>query len=114
MNPSTSKLISIVSAGLILTACATTTGVMPKGNGLYTINVSRGDAAKVKLRAYQHAQKFCVVKSNEGMIVVKEDQKVDPSSPNMSIIDLDFKCSGPVDSAYGKDVLKDIQKDTKK
>lgn len=114
MNLSTPKIISLVSAGLILSACATTTGVKPISNGLYTINVSRGGADKVKLRAYQHAQKFCVIQSNEGMVVVKEDQKADPSSKDSSIIDLDFKCSGPIDSAYGKKVLQDIQKDTKK
>ena len=53
-------------------------------------------------------------KSANGILVTREDQRVDPSSPNMSIIDLDFKCSGPVNSAYGKEVMKDIKKDEKK
>ena len=114
MNISTSKIISIVSVGLILAACATTTGILPKGDGLYTINVSRGDMAKVKLRAYQHAEKFCAEKSANGIEVSKEDLRVDPTSPNMGIIDLDFRCKGPVNSDFGKKVMKEIQKDEKK
>ena len=114
MNISTPKIISIVSAGLILAACATTTGVLPKGEGLYTINVSRGDMAKVKLRAYQHAEKFCAEKSANGIEVAKEDLRADPASPNMGIIDLDFRCKGPVNSEFGKKVMKEIEKDQKK
>ncbi|QWD07926.1 hypothetical protein G6716_02170 [Polynucleobacter paneuropaeus] len=114
MKLSTTKKISVLSLGILIAACAATTGVLPKGNGLYTINVYRGDAGKVKLRAYQHAEKFCAEKSANGIEVVKENQRVDPSSPNMSIIDLDFTCKGPVNSAYGKEVMKDIQKDAKK
>ena len=114
MNISKPKIISIVSAGLILAACATTTGVLPKGDGLYTINVSRGDMAKVKLRAYQHAEKFCAEKSANGIEVAKEDLRVDPTSPNMGIIDLDFRCKGPVNSDFGKKVMKEIQKDQNK
>ena len=109
-----SKKVLILCAVFTVAACAATAGVKSKGDGLYSINVYRGDAGKVKLRAYQHAQKFCVEKSNQGIVVVKEDQKVDPSSPNMSIIDLDFKCSGPVDSAYGQQVQKDLKKDASK
>jgi hypothetical protein len=114
MNISTPKIISIVSAGLILAACATTTGVLPKGDGLYTINVSRGDMAKVKLRAYQHAEKFCAEKSSNGIEVSKEDLRADPASPNMGIMDLDFRCKGPVNSDFGKKVMKEIEKDKKK
>jgi hypothetical protein len=114
MNLSVSKIISIVSAGLILAACATTTGILPKGDGLYTINVSRGDSAKVKLRAYQHAEKFCAEKSANGIEVSKEDLRADPSAPNMGIIDLDFRCKGPVNSDFGKKVMKEIEKDKKK
>lgn len=114
MKLSTSKKISVLSASVLIAACAATTGVLPKGEGVYTINVHRGDAGKVKLRAYQHAEKFCAEKSANGILVTKEDQRVDPSSPNMSVIDLDFKCSGPVNSAYGKEVMKDIQKEEKK
>ena len=109
-----SKTISIISAGFVLAACATTTGVLPKGDGLYTINVSRGDSAKVKLRAYQHAEKFCAEKSANGIEVTREDLRPDPSSPNMGIIDLDFRCKGPVNSDFGKKVMKAIEKDQKK
>ncbi|MDH6525634.1 hypothetical protein [Polynucleobacter sphagniphilus] len=111
MNLFSTKNILILSAGLFVVACATTTGVLPKGDGSYTINVSRGDMAKVKLRAYQHAEKFCAEKSANGIEVSKEDLRVDPASPNMGIIDLDFKCKGPVNSDFGK---KEIQKDQKK
>lgn len=114
MKFSNTKKIAVVSASILIAACAATTGVLPKGDGVYTINVYRGDAGKVKLRAYQHAEKFCAEKSANGILVTREDQRVDPSSPNMSIIDLDFKCSGPVTSAYGKEVMKDIKKDEKK
>jgi len=114
MKLSASKNIAILSVSLLIAACAATTGVLPKGDGVYTINVYRGDAGKVKLRAYQHAEKFCAEKSANGIQVLREDQRVDPSSPNMSIIDLDFKCQGPVNSAYGKEVMKDIKKDEKK
>lgn len=114
MNLSSTKNILILSASLFVAACATTTGVLPKGDGLYTINVSRGDMAKVKLRAYQHAEKFCAEKSANGIEVSKEDLRVDPASPNMGIIDLDFRCKGPVNSDFGKKVMKEIQKDQKK
>lgn len=114
MKLSISSKITVLSASVLIAACAATTGVLPKGEGVYTINVYRGDAGKVKLRAYQHAEKFCAEKSANGIQIIKEDQRVDPSSPNMSLIDLDFKCSGPVNSAYGKEVMKDIKKDEKK
>ncbi|QWD23779.1 hypothetical protein G6687_02350 [Polynucleobacter paneuropaeus] len=114
MNIHTPKIISIITASLILAACATTTGVLQKGDGLYTINVSRGDMAKVKLRAYQHAEKFCAEKSANGIEVTKEDLRVDPASPNMGIMDLDFRCKGPVNSDFGKKVMKEIEKDQKK
>lgn len=114
MKLSISSKIIVLSASVLIAACAATTGVLPKGEGVYTINVYRGDAGKVKLRAYQHAEKFCAEKSANGILVIKEDQRVDPSSPNMSLIDLDFKCSGPVNSAYGKEVMKDIKKDEMK
>jgi hypothetical protein len=109
-----SKIISIISIGLLTTACATTTGVLPKGDGEYTINVSRGDSGKVKLRAYQHAEKFCAQKSANGIEIIKENLREDPSSPNMGIIDLDFRCKGLVNSEFGKKVMKEIQKDEKK
>jgi len=114
VNLSNTKNILILLAGLFVVACATTTGVLPKGDGLYTINVSRGDMAKVKLRAYQHAEKFCAEKSANGIEVSKEDLRVDPTSPNMGIIDLDFRCKGAVNSDFGKKVMKEIQKDEKK
>ena len=114
MNLSNTKNILILLAGLFVVACATTSGVLPKGDGLYTINVSRGDMAKVKLRAYQHAEKFCAEKSANGIEVSKEDLRVDPTSPNMGIIDLDFRCKGAVNSDFGKKVMKEIQKDEKK
>lgn len=113
MNLSTPKIVSIVSAGLILAACATTTGVLPKGDGIYTINVQQGDQDKVKLRAYQHAEKYCAEKSKNGIKVLNENLRPDPAYPNMGIIDLEFKCQGPVDSAYGKKVLERMQKDAK-
>lgn len=114
MKFSSTKNILILTAGLFGAACATTTGVLPKGDGTYTINVSRGDMGKVKLRAYQHAEKFCAEKSSQGIVVTKEDIKTDPTSPTMSIIDLDFKCSGPVNSDYGKKVMKEVKKEEAK
>ena len=114
MQLTTIKNSFILSAGLLIAACATTTGVLPKSDGLYTINVANGSMAKVKLRAYQHAEKFCVEKSTSGIEVVKEDLRVDPTSPSSGIIDLDFRCKGPVDSEYGKKVLKELKKDEAK
>jgi hypothetical protein len=32
----------------------------------------------------------------------------------MGIIDLDFRCTGPVNSDFGKKVMKEIEKDKKK
>lgn len=85
-------LASVIAMGLIA-GCASTTGVMSKGNDVYTINVNRGDAGKVKLRAYQHAQKYCA-KVGGTMQVVNENLRGDPSysAGTSSIIDLDFKC----------------------
>lgn len=114
MKLSNAKNILILSAGLFVTACATTTGVLPKGDGVYTINVSRGDVAKVKLRAYQHAEKFCAEKSAQGIEVVKEDLRPDPATATMGIIDLDFRCKGAVSSEYGQKVMREIKKDEKK
>jgi hypothetical protein len=107
------KLISIIFSGFIIAACATTTGVLPKGNGIYTINVQQGSQDKVKLRAYQHAEKYCAEKSKNGIKVSSENLRPDPASPNMGIIDLEFSCQGPVDSAFGKKVLERMQKDAK-
>ena len=76
----------------LLAACAATTGVLPKGNGVYTIDVYRGDAGKVKLRAYQHAEKFCAEMDGKVIEVVKENMRPDPATSTMAIIDLDFKC----------------------
>ena len=76
---------------VLLAACAATTGVLSKGDGLYTINVYRGDAAKVKLRAYQHAEKFCA-ESDKVLQVVKENLRSEAPPSTMSVIDLDFKC----------------------
>jgi hypothetical protein len=114
MKFSNTKKIAVVSASILIAACAATTGVLPKGDGIYTINVYRGDMGKVKLRAYQHAEKFCAEKSANGIEVVAENLRADPSSPNMGIIDLDFRCKGPVTSEFGKKVMMDIEKDSKK
>ena len=113
MSTSTTKLIFIALSVLILAACAATAGVKSKGDGLYTINVHRGDASKVKLRAYQHAERFCVESSNQDIIVIKDDLKPDPTSQNSAIMNLDFKCGGPVTSPYGKEIQKELSKTTK-
>ncbi|MBV5337501.1 MAG: hypothetical protein J0653_06025 [Deltaproteobacteria bacterium] len=86
-------ILASVIAVVFVAGCASTAGVMSKGNDVYTINVNRGDAGKVKLRAYQHAQKYCA-KVGGTMQVVNENLRGDPSySPGASsIIDLDFKC----------------------
>lgn len=94
MNLSRTKVFASVIAVVFVAGCAATTGVMPKGNDVYTINVYRGDADKVKLRAYQHAQKFCA-KTGEKAQMVKENLRDDPNfaKGTASIMDLDFKCS---------------------
>ena len=93
MKLSGPKLVASVIAVLFVAGCASTTGVMPKGDDVYTINVNRGDAGKVKLRAYEHAQKYCARRGGE-MRVVNENLRNDPnfSKGTSSIIDLDFKC----------------------
>jgi uncharacterized protein involved in tellurium resistance len=93
MKISIFKGISVLTIVLIVVACAATTGVLSKGDGVYTINIYRGNESKVKLLAYQHAERFCAGK-NQMMKVVKENLRVDPASPNMGIMDLDFKCEG--------------------
>ena len=88
-------LLAVIS---FLTACAATTGVLPKGNGVYTIEVYRGDAGKVKLRAYQHAEKYChEEQGGKSILVVGEKISQDPvNEGGMSRFDLDFKCTtGP-------------------
>ena len=113
VNPSTQKRFLIASAGVILIACAATTGVRSIGGDEFTINVYRGDMGKVKLRAYQHAEKFCAENNNQGILVTKENLRLEPNTPpaaNMGIMDLNFKCSGPVTSAYGKEVVRDMKK----
>ncbi len=101
MNFLYKKRIYVPLLALILVSCAATTGVISKGDGVYTINVYRGDEGKVKLRAYQHAERFCAENNKLGIKVVKENLRADPSSPNMGIIDLDFRCEGQL-SDYGK------------
>lgn len=105
MNFLDKKRICVPFLALLIVSCAATTGVISKGDGVYTINVYRGDEGKVKLRAYQHAERFCAENSKLGIKVVKENLRADPSSPNMGIIDLDFSCEGQV-SDYGKKWLK--------
>ena len=70
--------------------------------------------SKVKLRAYQHAEKFCAEKSGSGISVVKEDLRADPAAPTAGLIDLDFKCQGPVTAKIGLDVMKAAEKNAKK
>ncbi|WP_397390622.1 hypothetical protein [Polynucleobacter sp.] len=90
------KIKSVFSLLLVLflAACAATTGVLPKGNGVYTIEVYRGDAGKVKLRAYQHAEKYCAEEQGgKSILVVGEKMSQDPMNEGgMSRFDLDFKC----------------------
>lgn len=93
MNISRTRVVASVIAVFLVAGCAATSGVVPKGDDVYTINVYRGDAAKVKLRAYQHAQKFCA-KTGEKAQMVNENLRDDPSfaKGTSSIMDLDFKC----------------------
>lgn len=114
MKFSNTKKIAVLSAILLITACATTTGVLPKGDGVYTINVAQGDATKVKLRAYQHAEKFCAEKSQQGIEVIKENLRPDALSGASAIIDLDFRCKGAVTSAYGQKELRKEEKEKEK
>ncbi len=113
MNISNTKRASIFFAGIIIVGCATTTGVIPKGENLYTINVQRGDMAKVKLRAYQHAEKFCAEKNANGVFVIKENLRAEQAS-NAWVIDLEFKCEGPVTSKYAIGILKANEKQATK
>jgi hypothetical protein len=108
------KKILIISTGIFVAGCAATSGVLSKGGDIYTINVYRADISKVKLRAYQNADKFCALKSANGVVIVKEDLRSDPSAPTGGIIDLDFKCEGPVTSKIGMAVVKSTQKEVKK
>ena len=87
------RLLASAIAVVFLAGCAATTGVVAKGDDLYTINVYRGEASKVKLRAYQRAQKFCA-QTGSRVQVVNENLRTDTTYANnsSSIIDLDFKC----------------------
>ena len=93
MNTKNLRKLIIVGLALGVSACAATTGVLAKGDGVYTINVYRGDAGKVKLRAYQHAEKFCGEQSKT-VEVIKENLRPDTvyTSATSYVIDLDFKC----------------------
>jgi hypothetical protein len=98
MNISRLKVLGSIAIVGFLAACAATTGVLPKGNGVYTIEVYRGDAGKVKLRAYQHAEKYCAEEQGgKSILVVGEKMSQDPvNEGGMSRFDLDFKCiTGP-------------------
>lgn len=87
------RLLASAIAVVFLAGCAATTGVVAKGDDLYTINVYRGEASKVKLRAHQRAQKFCA-QTGSRVQVVNENLRTDTTYANnsSSIIDLDFKC----------------------
>jgi hypothetical protein len=87
------RFVASAIAIVFLAGCAATTGVVSKGDDLYTINVYRGEAAKVKLRAHQRAQKFCA-QTGSRVQVVNENLRADTTyaSQTSSIIDLDFKC----------------------
>ena len=78
--------------------CAATTGVKSIGNDTYAITVSRGDMSKVKQRAYEHAIRFCSEQKTQGIEVINENLRPDLTTPNSSggIIDLKFKCGGPL------------------
>jgi hypothetical protein len=98
LKPFPFKKLAIYSVILAAVGCAATTGVRSIGNDTYTINVYRGDAGKVKQRAYEHAIKFCADQKSQGIEVVSENLRPDPATPNSNggIIDLNFKCSGPL------------------
>ena len=46
--------------------------------------------------------------------MVKENLRPDALSGASAIIDLDFRCKGPVNSDYGKKVMKEVQKEEEK
>jgi hypothetical protein len=98
LKPFLFKKLAIYSVILAAVGCAATTGVRSIGNDTYTINVYRGDAGKVKQRAYEHAIKFCADQKSQGIEVVSENLRPDPATPNSNggIIDLNFKCNGPI------------------
>ena len=94
MNLPGIKLVASLIVVAFVVGCASTAGVMQKGGDVYTISVYRGDAGKVKMRAYQHARKFCA-KTGEKVQIVNENLRIDPQYSNgtSSIMELDFKCT---------------------
>ena len=101
MALSISKLVVSAIALVFIAGCATTPGVIQKSDDVYTVNVSRGSASKVRMRAYQHARRHCRSLDRPTVQVLSENLRTDPynySDPSRSrraysIIDLDFICA---------------------
>jgi len=63
-----------------LTACATTSGVMPNDDGTYTISAAaapaRGGATGATTLAFKEAQKFCATQGKRAQSIKAEDRDV--------------------------------------
>lgn len=76
--------IVVVSSALVLGACATSSGVMDAGNGLYLISARaspmRGGATGAYNVAYKDAQDFCAKGGFHAVVVDNKDRDIYQSS----------------------------------
>jgi hypothetical protein len=84
-------LASLAIGTLLLGACASTTGVHAYGPDAYTITVDNGSFGKVRMRALQHATRFC---ARQDRVLAPIDEKYEKVGPNdgYGAMTLNFKC----------------------
>ena len=74
----------ILLGALLLTSCATTSGVMEAEGGTYIISAraapARGGTAGANALAYEEAQKFCAGKGGRAIVVDAKERDVYQSS----------------------------------
>ena len=78
----------IAVAALLVSACATTSGVMEAEGGTYMISAraapARGGTAGANAIAYEEAQKFCAAKGGRAIVVDASERDIYQSSAGAS------------------------------
>lgn len=82
------KHLFIGVACMLLSACATTSGVMQAEGGSYLISAraapARGGTAGANAIAYEEAQKFCAAKGAKAVVIDAKERDVYQSSAGAS------------------------------
>jgi len=71
---------TLALAAILLAGCATTSSIMPAGEGVYTVTSraapARGGTVGANELAYQKAEEFCRIKGQHAVVVGNEERDV--------------------------------------